>query len=51
MGLIRKSLWLGTGGVIAPNSKKQRRQKQILAAIQGKSQTSGSGARGARAGR
>jgi hypothetical protein len=35
MGLIRKSLYLGTGGVVAPNSKKQRQQKQVLAALQG----------------
>lgn len=35
MGLIRKSLYLGTGGLVAPNSKKQRQQKQILAATQG----------------
>lgn len=35
MGLIRKSLYLGTSGLVAPNSKKQRQQKQILAAIQG----------------
>jgi hypothetical protein len=33
MGLIRKSLYLGTGGLVAPNSKKQRQQKQILAAM------------------
>ncbi len=38
MGLIRKSPFLGTGGVIAPNSKKQRAQKQLLAALQGKSE-------------
>jgi hypothetical protein len=37
MGLIRKSLFLGTGGLIAPNSKKQRTAKQQLAALQGKS--------------
>lgn len=35
MGLIRKSLYLGTGGLVAPNSKKQRQQAQILAAMQG----------------
>jgi hypothetical protein len=35
MGLIRKSLFLGTGGLVAPNSKKQRQQKQMLAAMQG----------------
>jgi hypothetical protein len=33
MGLIRKSLYLGTGGLVAPNSKKQRQQKQVLAAM------------------
>jgi len=37
MGLIRKSLFLGTGGIVAPNSKKQRAQKQVLAALQGQS--------------
>jgi len=35
MGLIRKSLYLGTGGLVSPNSKKQRQQKEILAATQG----------------
>jgi hypothetical protein len=35
MGLIRKSLYLGTGGLVASNSKKQRKQKQILAAMEG----------------
>lgn len=35
MGLIRKSLFLGTGGLVSPNSKKQRVQKQQLAALQG----------------
>lgn len=35
MGLIRKSLYLGTGGLVTPHSKKQRHQKQILAAMQG----------------
>jgi Short C-terminal domain len=35
MGLIRKSLYLTTGGVVAPNSKKQRLQMQQLAALQG----------------
>jgi len=33
-GLIRKSLILGTGGLVAPNSKKQRLQMQQLAALQ-----------------
>ena len=35
MGLIRKSLFAASGGLVAPNSKKQRRQLQILAAMQG----------------
>ena len=35
VGLIRKSLYLGTGGVVSPSSKKQRYAKQTLAAIQG----------------
>jgi hypothetical protein len=35
MGLIRKSLYLGTGGLVGPNSKKQRLQMQQLAALQG----------------
>ena len=35
MGLIRKSLYLGTGGVVAPNSKKHRDQMKMLAALQG----------------
>jgi Short C-terminal domain len=35
MGLIRKSLYLGTGGLISPNSKKQRLQMKQLAALQG----------------
>jgi hypothetical protein len=38
MGLIRKSLFLGTGGIVAPNSKKQRTALQTLAAVQGKSE-------------
>lgn len=38
MGLIRKTLRLSTGGVVAARSKKQRTQAQILAAIQGKSE-------------
>ena len=37
MGLIRKSLHIATVGVVAPNSKKQRNQRQLLAAAQGKS--------------
>jgi hypothetical protein len=37
MGIVRKSLFVGTGGLVAPNSKKQRNQRQILAALQGKS--------------
>lgn len=37
VGLIRKSLYLASGGIVAPNSKKQRRQAQILAALQGRS--------------
>jgi hypothetical protein len=37
MGLIRKSLHIATAGVVAPNSKKQRVQRQILAAVQGQS--------------
>lgn len=35
MGLIRKALFASTGGIVAPNSKKQRVAKQTLAAIQG----------------
>jgi hypothetical protein len=35
MGLIRKSLYLTTGGLVAPNSRKQRVQMQQLAAMQG----------------
>ncbi|MDA8322601.1 MAG: SHOCT domain-containing protein [Actinomycetota bacterium] len=35
MGLIRKSLYLTTGGLVAPNSRKQRIQMQQLAALQG----------------
>ena len=30
MGLIRKTLFLGSGGVVSPNSKKQRYAKQSL---------------------
>src|SRR6266498_2247761 len=37
MGLIRKSLHIATVGAVAPNSKKQRNQRQLLAAAQGKS--------------
>ena len=37
MGLIRKSLHIATVGVVAPNSKKQWNQRQLLAAAQGKS--------------
>ena len=36
VGLIRKVLFVSTGGVVAPNSKKQRVAKQTLAAIQGR---------------
>jgi hypothetical protein len=35
MGLIRKSLYLGTGGLVSPNSKKQRMQMKQLTAMQG----------------
>jgi hypothetical protein len=35
VGFIRKTLFLTTGGIVAPNSTKQRRQEQILAAVQG----------------
>ena len=35
MGLIRKSLFLTTAGLVAPNSRKQRVQMQQLAALQG----------------
>lgn len=35
MGLIRKSLYLASGGIVAPNSRKQRVAKQQLAALQG----------------
>lgn len=35
MGIIRKSPYLGTGGLVSPNSKKQRRQMQTLKAMQG----------------
>ena len=37
MGLLRKSLYLGTGGIVAPNSRKQKKAAQTLAAIQGAS--------------
>ena len=37
MGLIRKALFVSTGGVVAPNSRKQRVAMQTLAAIQGRS--------------
>jgi hypothetical protein len=37
MGLIRKSLYLGSGGLVAPHSKKQRMQLQQLAALRGAS--------------
>lgn len=37
MGLIRKTLYLGTGGAVAPHSKKQRVSLQQLAALQGAS--------------
>jgi len=30
MGLIRKSLAIGTVGVVKPNSKKQRNQKELI---------------------
>jgi hypothetical protein len=35
MGLLRKTLWLSTAGVIAPNSKRQKRDARLLAATQG----------------
>jgi hypothetical protein len=38
MGLIRKSLYLGTGGVVAPNSRKQRMALKQLAALKGRSE-------------
>ena len=38
MGFLRKTLFLTTGGVVAPNSTKQRRQEQVLAALQGKNE-------------
>src|SRR5262249_5728135 len=37
VGLIRKSLYLGSGGLVSPNSKKQRRQIQMIKAMQGAS--------------
>jgi len=36
MGLIRRSLHIATGGMVAPNSKKQKLIRQQLAALQGK---------------
>jgi hypothetical protein len=38
VGFIRKTLFLISGGTVAPNSTKQRRQEQILAALQGKNE-------------
>lgn len=38
MGFIRKTLFLISGGTVAPNSTKQRRQEQILAALRGKNE-------------
>jgi hypothetical protein len=38
MGLIRKSLFLGTGGIVAPNSQKQRLARQALVAARGGSE-------------
>jgi hypothetical protein len=48
MGLIRKTLRVATYGAVAARSKKQRTQAQILAAVQGKSETeiAAAGARG-----
>lgn len=37
MGLIRKSLYLASGGIVSPSSKKQRRQVQMIKAMQGAS--------------
>jgi hypothetical protein len=38
MGMIRKALFAGTLGAVAPSSKKQRIARQTLAAVQGKSE-------------
>jgi hypothetical protein len=35
MGLIRKSLFVATGGIVAPRSKKQKTALQTFAALQG----------------
>ena len=35
MGIIRKSLYLASGGLVAPNSRKQKLAMQQLAALQG----------------
>jgi hypothetical protein len=35
MGLIRKSLYVASGGIVAPHSRKQRIAMQQLAALQG----------------
>ena len=39
MGLMRKSLFLGTGGLVAPNSQKQRVARQALVAARGGSES------------
>jgi hypothetical protein len=36
MGLIRKTAWLASGGIVRPTSKKEKRHAELLAAIQGK---------------
>jgi Short C-terminal domain len=38
VGLLRKSLYLGTSGIVAPNSKKHRMAMKQLAALQGRSE-------------
>lgn len=35
VGLIRKSLYFASGGAVAPNSKKQRQQAKMIAALTG----------------
>lgn len=37
MGLIRKAAYLGSGGIVAPRSRKGRQHAQVIAAMQGKS--------------
>jgi hypothetical protein len=39
IGLIRKAAFLGTGGIVAPRSKKERDQIRLIGAMQGKSAT------------